>query len=139
MVPVTGYAALRVATAAARGGALPDAVRAALPPLALALAATVLATVLAAGRHRTAAAGAVLLVVAALAHLDTAVRSVPVTYRPGAFVSAGVYAGSTVQIEPALTAALELAAVLLIVPGLTRARVSWPPRPARSAPSAPQP
>lgn len=36
----------------------------------------------------------------------------------------------------ALPAAL---GVLLMVAGLTRARVSWPPRPARSAPSAPRP
>ncbi|WP_349878052.1 hypothetical protein ABIH81_29015 [Micromonospora sp. HUAS YX12] len=147
--PVVGYAAVRVADVGAavaastrvveiRAGTtltrvggpghdqadvVPALVLAVLPPLALALAALVLAVLLAGRGRRLAAAGAVLLAVLALPLLDAGVEAVPLSYSAdGAALFAWYAIPPTVAVpQPmaALTAAVELTAYLLLVTGLT--------------------
>ncbi len=109
-----------------------------LPPVALGLTALALAAALAGQGRWLASAGAVLLAVVALPHLDASIGAVPLPLHAGevrgaAFAwPADAPSLSTLQPVPALAAAVELTAYLLLVAGLTGAR-----RPADAAPAAP--
>ncbi|MDO3685009.1 hypothetical protein [Micromonospora sp. C28ISP2-4] len=148
--PVVGYAAVRVidigfAVAAGtrvespgyydQADVVSALVLAVLPPLALALAALVLAVLLAGRGRRLAAAGAALLAVLALPLLDAGMEAVPL---PPSLDGTGLFAWYAIvptrmlpQPVPALMAAVELAAYLLLVAGLTGAN--------RAAPAVPAP
>ncbi|SCL23534.1 hypothetical protein GA0074692_1598 [Micromonospora pallida] len=143
---VTGYAIVRVVDVwlVARSESRPSAFGvdaadpviavplAVLPPLALGLSALALATVLAGHGRWLASAGAMVLVLVALPHLDASIGAVPrPLYAGEAFVE---FAWQTIppsrsmpQPVPALTAAVELTSYLLLVAGLTGFR-----RPART-------
>ncbi|MFF0658640.1 hypothetical protein [Micromonospora tulbaghiae] len=159
--PVLGYAAVRVAdigTAAAavtpgleirtettltrvdgpghdQVDVVPALVLAVLPPLALALAALALAALLAGRGRRLAATGAALLAVLALPLLDAALAAVPHPLDADGTALFAWYAITPTAAMPqpvaALTAAVELAAYLLLVAGLARSH-----RAAVSAPAA---
>ncbi|MEU7173636.1 hypothetical protein ABZ949_19340 [Micromonospora tulbaghiae] len=112
-------------------------VLAVLPPLALALAALVLAVLLAGRGRRLAAAGAALLAVLALPLLDAAMEAVPL---PPSVDGTALFAWYAIvptrmlpQPVPALMAAVELAAYLLLVAGLTGANRAAPAVPAPAA------
>ncbi|MEU4793449.1 hypothetical protein AB0F95_27455, partial [Micromonospora tulbaghiae] len=161
--PVVGYAAVRIAdigvavaastrvvevrteTTLTRVGGpgydqadvVPALVLAVLPPLALALAALVLAVLLAGRGRRLAATGAALLAVLALPLLDAGIEAV---YLPGSADSTALFAWYAItptrmlpQPVAALTAAVELAAYLLLVAGLTGAGRAAPAVPAPAA------
>ncbi|MFJ8582615.1 hypothetical protein [Micromonospora sp. NPDC093277] len=140
-VLVTGYEVVRIvdiwlAVGAARrqyptGADSADSVIAVslamLPPLALGLAALALAATLAGHRRLLALAGAALLAVAALPHLDASIGVVPLPLyagdRTALFAWQAVLPSlSMPQPVPAFTALVELAAYLLLVPGLTGSR-----------------
>ncbi|NGM12205.1 hypothetical protein ENC19_05665 [Verrucosispora sp. CWR15] len=92
-----------------------------LAPLALAVGAVVLAALLAGRRHRIAAGGAVLLVLVAVTHLDAALASLslPSAAGPGVLLTAAFRANASLPASgPAVFAAVELAAYLLLVVGL---------------------
>ncbi|MFI7075998.1 hypothetical protein ACIBO1_01730 [Micromonospora sp. NPDC049903] len=109
-------------------------ISAASAPFLLALAAIGLAALLLGrgrsspagwGGRRLAVAGAVLLVPAALLHLDATLGMLPLPYPSGdgIFLTAGITAGPTLAAPvPALTAAVELTAYLLLAAGLTTPR-----------------
>jgi hypothetical protein len=109
-------------------------ISAASAPFLLALAAIGLAALLLGGGgsgpggwagRRLAATGAVLLVPAALLHLDAALGMLPLSYPfgEGIFLTAGIAAVPTLAAPvPALTAAVELTAYLLLAAGLTTPR-----------------
>lgn len=95
-----------------------------LPALALGLTALALATALAGHGRRLASAGAALLVVVALLHLDSSIGAVPLPLYAGnrTALFTGYAIAPTLSMPhpvPALTAAVELAAVLLLVAGST--------------------
>ncbi|MFV2086442.1 hypothetical protein [Micromonospora sp. LOL_021] len=95
-----------------------------LPPLGLGLAALALATALAGHRRWLASAGAALLAVTALPHVDAAIRAVPLPLYVGDQLawSAAYAIGSTPSTPYPVTALitlLELVAYLLLVTGLT--------------------
>jgi len=145
---VVGYAVVRVVdvSRAVHNGRGPadgvgDVILAVLAPVALALAAVALAAAPAGrdgeegplpirgtlGRGPSFAAGAVLLVVVALAHLDAAIGAVPLP--PHAAGRTSLSAALPLTPTPsmpyplaALTAAVELAAYLLLVVGLAGGR-----------------
>ncbi|MBF5030846.1 hypothetical protein IRY44_13935 [Micromonospora sp. ANENR4] len=158
--PVVGYAAVRVADIGAAAAAVtpgleirtettltrvdgpghdqvdvvPALVLAVLPPLALALAALALAALLAGRGRRLAATGAALLAVLALPLLDAALAAVP---HPLDADGTALFAWSAItptaampQPVAALTAAVELAAYLLLVAGLARSHRAAVPAPA---------
>ncbi|WP_174533381.1 hypothetical protein [Micromonospora chalcea] len=109
-------------------------VLAVLPPLALALAALALAVLLAGRGRRLAATGAALLAVLALPLLDAGIGAVPL---PGPDDSTALFAWYAIpptsalpQPVAALSAAVELAAYLLLVAGLTGADRAAVPAPA---------
>ncbi|MET7471142.1 hypothetical protein ACFYON_21380 [Micromonospora sp. NPDC005686] len=110
-------------------------VLAVLPPLALALAALGLAVLLAGRGRRLAATGATLLAVLALSLLDAGIEAVPLPYPADSTALFAWYVitptSAMPQPVPALTAAVELAAYLLLVAGLTGAD--------RTAPAVPAP
>lgn len=115
---VVGYAVFRLAD---RDGGQPGVVAAAVfAPLALALAALLLAALLLRQGRRLAAGGAILLVVAALCHMDAALA--PYTLLPlspsRGTVFTGAVVGPTLVVAPALAVAAELAGYLLLVAGL---------------------
>jgi hypothetical protein len=135
-VLITGYAAIRVIGIglAVRGSHTPHpgrvdaaetmtaATLAVLPAVALGLAAVALTAVLARTRRRLAAAGASLLAVVALPHIDSGIEAAALPY------SASIYTGlfgtdlltpTLVMPQPlsAMTTALEMAAFLLLVAG----------------------
>ncbi|WP_409072816.1 hypothetical protein [Micromonospora chalcea] len=149
--PVVGYAAVRVtdigvAVAAVTPGleirtettltrvdgsgydqadVVPALVLAVLPPLALALAALALAVLLAGRGRRLAATGAALLAVLALPLLDAGIEAVhlPVSADGTALFAWYAIPPTLAMPQPvaALTVAVELAAYLLLVAGLTGA------------------
>ncbi|MER5455385.1 hypothetical protein ABT008_11440 [Micromonospora sp. NPDC002389] len=105
--------------------AVPELLAVASPPLVLALGAIALAALLVGRGYRLAAVGAALLAPAALLHLDAALGMVPLPY-PGSRGSVFTEIGTTTSLPapvPALTAAVELTAYLLLVVGLTSDRV----------------
>lgn len=137
---ITGYAVVRVvavASALRPGTSAPvsssagsesaaGVALAVLPAVALGLVAVALAALLAGVGRRLAAAGASLLAVAALPYIDGALAVVPLPY--GAGVREGLFSGVLLTgtpampgLMPALTAALELTAVVLLVAGLAGA------------------
>ncbi|ROO52936.1 hypothetical protein EDC02_7890 [Micromonospora sp. Llam0] len=137
-VLITGYAAVRILaiwltlataqrdhpTGADLAGSVIAVSLAVLPPLGLGLAALALATALAGHRRWLASAGATLLAVTALSHVDTAIRAVPLPLYAGDQLAwSAAYAIASTPWTPspvaALTALLELAAYLLLVTGLT--------------------
>nr|WP_091195495.1 hypothetical protein [Micromonospora narathiwatensis] len=108
-----------------------------LPPLALGLTALALATALAGHGRRLASAGAVLLAVVALPYLDASIGAVPLPLY--AADRTAMFAGNAItptlslpRPVPALTVAVELAAYLLLVVGLTGSR-----RPTRAVTTEP--
>ncbi|OZV74289.1 hypothetical protein CA850_30200 [Micromonospora echinospora] len=109
-----------------------------LPAVALGVTALALATALARHGRWLASAGAVLLALVALPHLDASIGAVPLPLHAGEVRSAAfawpAYAPSLSMPHPvaALTAAVELTAYLLLVAGLTGAR-----RPTDAAPVEP--
>ncbi|GAA0383691.1 MULTISPECIES: hypothetical protein [Micromonospora] len=118
---VVGYVVFRLA--GYHGGQPRVAAVAVLAPLALALAAVLLAALLVRRGHRLAAGGAVLLLVAALFQFDAALAPytlLPLSPNRGTLLT-GAMAGPALVTMPALTAAAELAGYLLLVAGL-RAR-----------------
>ncbi|MBQ1025946.1 hypothetical protein [Micromonospora sp. C95] len=130
---VVGYAAVRLAEIhfavsesgrSGPGDTSPSgaaAVGAMLAPLALAVGALVLAVLLAGRRRRVAAGGAVLLALVALTHLDTALTALalPRYAERGVLLSAAFQANASLPASgPAVFAAVELAAYLLLVVGL---------------------
>ncbi|MFI6229628.1 hypothetical protein ACIBCR_20200 [Micromonospora echinospora] len=154
---VVGYAVVRVVDVhnAARaeqrpyaGGAdVADTVTAVglavLPAVALGLTALALAVALAGQGRWLASAGAVLLAVVALPSLDASIGAVPLPLYAGEVRSAA-FAWHAItpslampQPVPALTAAVELTAYLLLVAGLTGARRSTDAAPAQPAGSRP--
>ncbi|WP_223884493.1 hypothetical protein [Micromonospora craniellae] len=91
----------------------------------LALGAIVLAALLFGRGYRLAAVGVALLAPAALLHLDAALGMVPLPYsadRGSIFTAIGATTSLPAPV-PALPAAVELAAYLLLVAGLTSNRV----------------
>ncbi|MEU4422210.1 hypothetical protein AB0F81_16410 [Actinoplanes sp. NPDC024001] len=128
---IGAFAIMRIAQVAlaVRSGQL-DAViavvLAVLPGLALALTALALAAVLARHGRWLAAAGAALLAIAAVAHLDASIGAVPLpldTHRVALSSWSAFEPTLTMpQPFPALTSLVELAAFALLVVGLTRAR-----------------
>ncbi|SCE97163.1 hypothetical protein [Micromonospora tulbaghiae] len=158
--PVVGYTAVRVADVGAavaastrvvevrsettltrvggpgydRAEVVPALVLAVLPPLALALAALVLAVLLAGRGRRLAATGAALLAVLALPLLDAALAAVPHPFEADGTALFAWYAITPTAAMPqpvaALTAAVELAAYLLLVAGLTGSHRAAVPAPA---------
>ncbi|WP_432992656.1 hypothetical protein [Dactylosporangium sp. CA-233914] len=119
-----------------------DAVSAAglavLPPLALGLTALALAAALAGHGRRLASTGAALLAVVALPQLDASIGAVPLPFYAGDRTALFTWDAITPTLSlpqpvPAITAAVELAAYLLIVTGLTG---SHRPTPAAPAPPA---
>ncbi|MEV4490178.1 hypothetical protein AB0K04_08700 [Micromonospora coxensis] len=107
--------------------ALTTAVLAVLAPLALALAATLLAALLARYGRWIAAGGAGLLALAGLAHLDAALARVPALSFAGDDTALFAWHRITPSLAlpapvPAATAAVELAAFLLVVVGVTGRR-----------------
>ncbi|MEH0970683.1 hypothetical protein V6U77_06045 [Micromonospora sp. CPCC 205546] len=147
-VLITGYAVIRVVDVwlAVRaegrwyaidvGDVVTAVILSVLPPVALGLAALVLAAVLAGHGRRLASAGAVLLALVALPQLDASVGvlSLPL----GAGDRTALFAWYAITPTPsmpqpvaALTAAVELLAYLLLVAGLTAS-----PRGARVTPAA---
>ncbi|MFI6825424.1 hypothetical protein ACIBJE_31410 [Micromonospora sp. NPDC050187] len=148
---LTGYAIVRVVdvwhtTRAdqrpyANGVDASDAVIAAslavLPPVALGLTALALATALAGRGRWLASAGAVLLAVVALPHLDASIGAVPLPVDADGYVVSFAWQAITPGLSmpqpvPALTAAVELTAYLLLVAGLTGTH-----RPTGVAPAGP--
>ncbi|WBB88666.1 hypothetical protein [Verrucosispora sp. WMMC514] len=130
---VVGYAAVRLAEIhfavratqrASPGDTGPSAVAtvgAVLAPLVLAVGALVLAALLAGRRHRIAASGAVLLVLVAVTHLDVALDalSLPSAAGQGVLLTAVYQANASLPASgPAVLAAVEVAAYLLLVVGL---------------------
>ncbi|MDG4774294.1 hypothetical protein [Solwaraspora sp. WMMD792] len=137
-VVITGYAAIRIiaswltmainhrdhSTGADLAGSVIAVSLAVLPPLGLGLAALALATALAGHRRWLASAGAALLAVTALPHVDAAIRAVPLPLYVGDQLAwSTAYAIGSTPSTPyplaALTALLELTAYLLLVTGLT--------------------
>jgi hypothetical protein len=109
------------------GDAVAAASLAVVAPVVLALLAFALAAALAGHGRRLAAVGAALLAVAALPHVDAALGAVPELFgasRHTALFAVYAVAPSVAmpQPVPALTAAVELAAYLLLIAGLTRPR-----------------
>ncbi|SCG39139.1 hypothetical protein [Micromonospora coxensis] len=139
---VTGYAAVRLGdmflgtrdAQRASAGFGYDAIKtlsaaalATLTPLALALAAIGLAAMLARQGRRLAAAGAMLLALAALPHLDDALDAVPTPVYAGDRTALFAWDAITPSLTlpapvPALTAVLELSAYILLAIGLTHSR-----------------
>ncbi|WBB96700.1 MULTISPECIES: hypothetical protein [unclassified Solwaraspora] len=136
-VVITGYAAIRIiaswltmainhrdhSTGADLAGSVIAVSLAVLPPLGLGLAALALATALAGHRRWLASAGAALLAVTALPHVDAAIRAVPLPLHAGDQLawSAAYAIGSTPSTPYPVTALitlLELTAYLLLVTGL---------------------
>ncbi|NLU79351.1 hypothetical protein HCA58_13360 [Micromonospora sp. HNM0581] len=109
-----------------------------LLPLALALGAIVLVALLLAHRLRLAAGGAVLLVLVALIRVDAVIGSPP--QPPHLIDRGGVFTAATQTVPgfaahgPAMVAALELAAYLLLVVGLYAGRTGRSPAPDRPEP-----
>ncbi|MDX5459666.1 hypothetical protein [Micromonospora tulbaghiae] len=158
--PVVGYTAVRVADVGAAVAAstrvvevrtettltrvggpgydqaevVPALVLAVLPPLALALAALVLAVLLSGRGRRLAATGAALLAVLALPLLDAALAAVPHPFEADGTALFAWYAITPTAAVPqpmaALTVAVELTAYLLLVTGLTRSHRAAVPAPA---------
>jgi len=142
-VLITGYAAFRIIaswltlatdhrdhstgadpTGADLAGSVTAVSLAVLPPLGLGLAALALATALAGHRRWLASAGATVLAVTALSHVDAAIRAVPLPLHAGDQLAwSAAYAIGSTPLTPypvaALTALLELTAYLLLVTGLT--------------------
>jgi membrane protein YdbS with pleckstrin-like domain len=126
-VLIVGYVLLRaVIVARASPSALDLPVAAvAVVPLVLALAALALGVATAAVRRWRATAGAVLLAVAALLWINSALGAVGLPYEvrdQATFLSTGVLTSTDALPQPmqALTAALHLTAAVLVVTGLTR-------------------
>ncbi|RLK25218.1 hypothetical protein DER29_3207 [Micromonospora sp. M71_S20] len=106
-----------------------------LPPLALALTALALAAVLAGHGRRLAAIGAALLAVVALPHLDASIGALSLPLSAGdrtALFTWHVITPTLSMPQPvaALTAAVELVALLVLVAGLTGS-----PRAVRAVPA----
>ncbi|MBM0274518.1 hypothetical protein [Micromonospora tarensis] len=134
---VTGYAAVRItstwrAVAAepprATGTHVADLVMAmsmaVLPPLVLGITALTLASALASHRLRLAAIGAALLALMALPLMDTCIATVPMPLYVGSDIAGFAWDAITPTLSmpqpiPALTAAVELTAYLLLVAGNT--------------------
>ncbi|MEW2594847.1 hypothetical protein AB0893_30995 [Micromonospora aurantiaca] len=158
--PVVGYAAVRAADIGVAAGnrvvetrtrttltrvggsgydqtdVVPALVLALLPPLALALAALVLAVLLAGRGRRLAATGAALLAVLALPLLDAGIEALRLPDSADTALFAWYAITPTRMLPqpvPALTAAVELAAYLLLVAGLTGAQRAAPAVPAPAA------
>ncbi|MCO1616241.1 hypothetical protein M8C11_16095 [Micromonospora sp. CPM1] len=158
--PVVGYAAVRVADVGVAVAAstrvvevrtettltrvdgpgydqadvVPALVLAVLPPLALALAALVLAVLLAGRDRRLAATGAALLAVLALPLLDAGIEAVHLPLSADATALFAWYAITPTAAMPqpmaALTVVVELTAYLLLVTGLTGPERAAVPAPA---------
>ncbi|MFD4208013.1 hypothetical protein ACFWRG_18730 [Micromonospora tulbaghiae] len=112
---------------------VPALVLAVLPPLALALAALVLAVLLAGRGRRLAATGAALLAVLALPLLDAGIEALrlPDSADTALFAWYAITPTAAVpQPMAALTVAVELTAYLLLVTGLTRSHRAAVPAPA---------
>ncbi|GIJ08763.1 hypothetical protein ACFFMR_01610 [Micromonospora andamanensis] len=135
-VLVTGYAAVRlVEIQRAVRDAQPDlAVTAAvLAPLTLALGALVLAALLTGRRQRLAAGGATLLALVALTYLDAALALTQLpSYLERGTVFTAAFQGTErlPALGPAVVAAVELSAYLLLVVGVS-ARQAVPAGPGR--------
>ncbi|MET8089339.1 hypothetical protein [Micromonospora sp. NPDC005220] len=139
-VLVTGYAAVRIvstwrAVAAepprASGTGFADLMMAVsmavLPPLVLGITALALASALAGHGRRLASIGAALLALMALPLIDTCIATVPMPLSVGNDYAVFAWDAITPTLSmprpmPALTAAVELTAYLLLVAGLTDAR-----------------
>ncbi|MCW3817740.1 hypothetical protein ONA91_25125 [Micromonospora sp. DR5-3] len=147
-VLVTGYAVVRIVdiwltigtdqrqypTRTDSADAVTAVSLAVLPSLALGLTALALATALAGHHRRLGSAGAALLAVAALPHLDASIGAVPLPLYAGdrTALFAITPTLSMPQPVPALTALMELTAYLLLVTGLTGSC-----RPTGAAPAEP--
>ncbi|MEU8211449.1 hypothetical protein AB0B85_19910 [Micromonospora sp. NPDC049044] len=130
---VIGYAVVRIvgtgrAVAAepsrASGTGVADVMMAALPPLVLGITALALASALAGHRRRLASLGAALLALMALLLIDACVATVPMPLYVGDAYAVFAWDAITPTLSmpqpmPALTAAVELTAYLLLVAGLT--------------------
>ncbi|WP_412743909.1 hypothetical protein [Krasilnikovia sp. MM14-A1004] len=155
---VIGYAAVRVIDIGhdlrardLRYSDAPDTARtmtavvaAVVPATALGLTAIALAAALAGHRRRLAAAGAALLAVVALPHLDASIGAVPLPLYAGD--STALFAWHAIaptlamrQPVPALTAAVELTAYLLLAVGLSRAHPTAGPPERPTTPRAVRP
>ncbi|MEV0328330.1 hypothetical protein AB0H63_18070 [Micromonospora echinospora] len=108
-----------------------------LPAVTLGVTALALASALAGHGRWLASAGAVLLALVALPHLDASIDAVPLPLDAAGYVVSSAWqvlppSLSMPQPVPALTAAVELTAYLLLVVGLTGVR-----RPTDAAPVEP--